>query len=87
MSHRLKIGAYSMFNLKTRYRKAAAAVTIGAVAVLTSPMAQAAGVDGLFDEIDLSGVTSKVVAAAVLIVGIAFAIQGPAIVKRLISKI
>jgi hypothetical protein len=37
--------------------------------------------------VDLSGVSTKVGAAALLIVGIALVFKGPAIAKRVISKV
>ena len=68
------------------YEKAALMGTTGAV-MLVGAMPAHASIDTLFDEIDLSGVAAKVTAAAVVIVGIAFLIKGPSVVKRLISKI
>jgi hypothetical protein len=44
-------------------------------------------IGALFDSIDLSSIASKAMAVAVVIVGIALVIKGPAIVKRLIAKI
>jgi len=41
----------------------------------------------LFDSVDLSDVSTKIMALAVTIVGIALVIKGPSIVKRLIAKI
>ncbi|KGG88611.1 membrane protein [Comamonas thiooxydans] len=43
--------------------------------------------DDLFAEVDLSGIATKVTALAVVIVGIALVMKGPAIVKRIIAKI
>lgn len=58
-----------------------------ALASVSSHAAGGTSIDSLFDEIDLSGVAAKITALAVLIVGIAFVMKGPSIVKRLISKI
>ncbi|MFA9283878.1 MULTISPECIES: hypothetical protein [unclassified Comamonas] len=60
------------------------------VAAGTAMMAvssHAAGVDDLFDEIDLAGISAKVLALGLIIVGISLVIKGPAIVKRIVAKI
>ncbi|MGJ7530411.1 hypothetical protein [Variovorax sp. GB1P17] len=66
-----------------------------AVAVMTAPFlmvghAQAAGGDGIgaaLDAVDLSGVATKVGAAALVIVAIALVFKGPSLAKRIISKV
>lgn len=62
--------------------------TAGALVLASAgARAQATGIDTLFDAVDLSGLSTKILALAVLIVGIAFVLKGPSIVKRIISKI
>lgn len=62
----------------------AVAATGMAMAVTAS---QAAGMDDLFDAVDVSSVATKVTALAVVIVGIALVMKGPSVVKRIIAKI
>lgn len=65
----------------------------GAKAVAATGMAMAvtashaAGIDDLFDAVDVSSVSTKVTALAVVIVGIALVMKGPSVVKRIIAKI
>jgi len=65
----------------------------GAKAVAATGMAMAvtashaAGMDDLFDAVDVSSVSTKVTALAVVIVGIALVMKGPSVVKRIIAKI
>jgi hypothetical protein len=60
----------------------------GATALVLAGAASAADdISTLFDSIDLSSISTKIMAVAVTIVGIALVIKGPAIVKRLIAKI
>lgn len=63
--------------------------TVGAIA-LVNGVAHAqttTGIDSLFDAIDLSGLSTKILALCALIVTIAFVLKGPSIVKRVIAKI
>lgn len=70
-----------------QYAKAGALVTMG----LMASGAHAAEGDNplttLFDAVDLSGISTKVLAMGVIIVGIAIAFKGPSLVKRIIGKI
>ncbi|MGA0569835.1 hypothetical protein ACO2Q9_03845 [Variovorax sp. VNK109] len=43
--------------------------------------------DPFFDAISLDGITAKVIAAGVIIVGIALAFKGPDVAKRVIRKV
>jgi len=63
-------------------------VTVGAGLVLVSTMASASTGpwDAFFDEVDLSGVSAKVIAAGLLIIGIAMAFRGPVLAKRVVNK-
>lgn len=67
-----------------RARSTQAALAVGAMVAATSAHAS---IDDLFAEVDLSGIATKVTALAVIIVGIALVMKGPAIVKRIIAKI
>jgi hypothetical protein len=72
--------------MKKFFRNAAAAVTTMGLSALT--FAQSTdGITAALDSVDLSGVSTKVGAAALLIVGIALVFKGPAIAKRVISKV
>ena len=70
-----------------RARGAQAALAAGAMVMATAARAEGAGIDSLFDVVDLSGISAKVLAMAAVIVTIALVIKGPSIVKRIISKI
>ena len=68
-------------------RQYGAKVVAGSAGALAVASSHAAGLDDLFDAIDLSGVSVKVLALGVVIVGIALYMKGPAIVKRIIAKV
>lgn len=70
-----------------RARGAQAALAVAAMVMATAARAEGAGIDSLFDGVDLSGISAKVLAMAAVIVTIALVIKGPSIVKRIISKI
>lgn len=70
-------------NLARKYGSKAAAAGM-TMAVTAS---HAAGIDDLFDAVDVSGIATKVTALAVVIVGIALVMKGPSVVKRIIAKI
>lgn len=60
------------------------------LAVFTTVQAHAQAVGGIeaaVDAVDLSGLATKVGAAALLIVGIALVFKGPAIAKRIIRSV
>lgn len=75
-------------NKMFRFVKVAGA-TAGGLALSMAAKAQTAsdGITAALDAVDLSGVSTKVGAAALLIVGIALVFKGPAIAKRVISKV
>lgn len=66
------------------YAKAGAMV---GAAMLTSPVFAAGEFDAFIDAVDLSGVAVKVIAAGLLIIGIAVAYKGPDLAKRLVRKV
>ncbi len=58
--------------------------------MLLSAAAQAqtaTGFDAVLDAVDLSGVSTKIAALAVIVVGIALVFKGPDIAKRVIRKV
>lgn len=67
-----------------KFGSKAVAATGAAMAMTAS---HAAGLDELFDAVDVSGIATKVAALAVVIVGIALVMKGPSVVKRIIAKI
>jgi len=66
-----------------------AAFALAAPFMITNALAQTStgGVDAALDAVDLSGVATKVGAAALLIVGIALVFKGPDLAKRVIRKV
>ena len=71
-------------NLARKYGAKIVAATGTALAVSAS---HAAGIDDLFDAVDVAGIAAKVTALALVIVGIALVMKGPSVVKRIIAKI
>lgn len=65
--------------------KAAAASLILGATVMQS--AHAAGFDDFIDAVDLTGLSAKVVAAGLLVVGIAIAFKGSDLGKRVVRKV
>ena len=75
-----------MFQTVRNYgSKIAAASTLGAVALMHT--AHAAGFDDFIDEVDLTGLSVKVIAAGLLVVGIAIAFKGSDLGKRIVRKV
>jgi len=68
-------------------QKFGAKIAVGTTALMVAGMSHAAGLDDIFDAIDLSGISAKVLALGLLIVGIALIMKGPSIAKRIIGKI
>lgn len=70
-------------------RRFGARVGVFAAAVSASAMSFAAGtgIDAALDSVDLTGVSVKVGAAALLIVGIALVFKGPDLAKRVVRKV
>lgn len=77
----------SMFQTARKY---GAKVAAGATTLALSGMAFAQGTDPIGDAIDavaLGGISAKVVAAGLLIVGVALAFKGPDLAKRIVRKV
>ena len=70
---------------RTYGAKIAAASTFGAAMVMQS--AYAAGFDDFIDAVDLSGLAVKVIAAGLLVVGVAVAFKGSDLGKRVVRKV
>lgn len=76
----------SAFKTARKYgAKIAAASTLGAVTLMQT--AHAAGFDDFIDAVDLSGLSVKVIAAGLLVVGIAIAFKGSDLGKRIVRKV
>ena len=74
-------------NLARKYgSKAATAIAV--LAASSAAMAQTAtGIDAVFEAISLDGISTKMVAFGVAIVGIALVLKGPDLAKRIIRKV
>lgn len=60
---------------------------VGSLVLVASAGARAEGVDDIWGAVDLSGTTAKVIAAGVLIVGVAMAFKSIVLAKRTVSKV
>lgn len=69
------------------YWKAGAVVGGAMLAAPSFAQTSGSGWDAFFDAVDLSGVSAKVVAAGLLIVGIAVAFKGSDLGKRVVRKV
>ena len=70
-------------------RNIARKLFVAATVATGTVMAHAAGsgADAALDAVDLSGISTKVGAAALLIVGIALVFKGPDLAKRVVRKV
>lgn len=70
-------------------RKYGAKVTAGATGLMLSglAMAQSDPIGDMLDAVSLSGISAKVIAMGLLIVGIALAFKGPDLAKRIVRKV
>lgn len=64
----------------------AGSLALGSVAAMAQEGGGTALAD-ILDAVDLSGIGTKIGAAALVIVGIALLFKGPALAKRIISKV
>ncbi|WP_313146869.1 hypothetical protein [Diaphorobacter nitroreducens] len=74
----------------TAVRMHANKIAVGATALGLSTLASAQAADPIGDMLDavgLSGVSAKVIALGLLVVGVALAFKGPDVAKRIIRKI
>lgn len=72
-------------------RKYGAKVGAAATTLALAPMAMAqqaqAPIDTILDAVSLDGIIAKLVALAVIVVGIALVFKGPDLAKRIIRKV
>ena len=74
-------------NLARMYGSKVAAAT-AVMAASSAAMAQTStGIDAVFDAISRDGISTKMVAFGVAIVGIALVLKGPDLAKRIIRKV
>ena len=78
-----------MKNVRNLSRKYGSKLVAGVLVATASVQAFAVdtGIDAMLDAVDLSSIATKVGAAGLLIVGIALVFKGPALAKRIISKV
>lgn len=69
------------------YTRAVVGAGLLASSMLASAQSTPTGIDSILDAVDLSGITTKVVAMGLLIVGIALVFKGPDLAKRVIRKV
>lgn len=71
-------------------RKYGAKVGAAATTLALAPMAMAQStspIDTILDAVSLDGISTKLVALAILVVGIALVFKGPDLAKRIIRKV
>ncbi len=76
----------SAFNTARKYGSKAVAA-VGALTLSAGAFAQATPIDTILDAVSLDGLAVKLTALAVIVVGIALVFKGPALAKRIISKV
>lgn len=74
------------FKTARKYGAKIAAATTGLM-LSGAAMAQSTGIDSIIDAVSLSGIETKIVASALVIVGIALVFKGPDLAKRIIRKV
>lgn len=75
------------FNTALKYASKAVAAA-GAMTLSAAAFAQASSpIDTILDGVSLDGIAVKLTALAVIVVGIALVFKGPALAKRIISKV
>lgn len=67
-------------------RKYAAPMAAGLSAIALNAHAQTASYDPIFDAIDLSGISVKVIAVAVVAIGIALVFKAQSLGKKTVNK-
>lgn len=83
----------ALVNLKVFMKKnffaKLAVLSAASMTLVGNVYAQAAstGISAALDSVDLSGIATKVSAAGLLIIAIALVFKGPALAKRIISKV
>jgi hypothetical protein len=74
------------FNTARKYGSKAVAA-VGALTLSAAAMAQDSAIDSILGAVSLDGIAVKLTALAVIVVGIALVFKGPALAKRIISKV
>ena len=73
------------FNFKNKVSQAFLAAGVMVASAVPAP---AAGEwDAFIDAVDLSGIAAKVIAAGLLIIGVAIAYKGPGLAKRIVRTV
>ncbi|MDH5922965.1 phage coat protein [Vibrio splendidus] len=73
--------------MKKLLQQANAKVAVASLLLMASAGARAEGADDIWAAIDLTGTTTKVVGAGVVIIGIAMALKTIGLGKRTVNKI
>jgi len=76
----------SAFNTARKYGSKIVAAA-GAMTLSAAAFAQSSPIDTIMDAVSLDGIATKLTALAVIVVGIALVFKGPALAKRIISKV
>lgn len=76
-----------LFNIARTYGAKASLATTALFCSVSSFATGSDGITAALDSVDLSGVSTKVGAAALLIVAIALVFKGPDIAKRVVKKV
>ena len=71
---------------KNAVTKPAAMASVAAMTLASQAHAQAAPYDGIFDAIDLAGISTKVIAVGVVIIGIALVMKAITLGKKTVNK-
>lgn len=74
------------FNTARKFGSKALAAA-GAMTLSAAAMAQDSAIDSILGAVSLDGIAVKLTALAVIVVGIALVFKGPALAKRIISKV
>lgn len=67
--------------------KVKAQAAVGSLLLMSSAGARAEGIDDIWAAIDLTGLSAKIVAAGVLIIGITMAFKSIGLGKRTVNKV
>lgn len=73
--------------LRARGARAFAALSVLAMSAAVQAQTTTDPISTMLDSVDLSGIIVKIVAAGLVIVGIALAFKGPDVSKRVVRKI
>lgn len=74
------------FNTARKYGSKLA-VAAGAMTLSAAALAQDSSIGTILDAVSLDGISTKLAALALVVVGIALVFKGPTLAKRIISKV